>query len=186
MLPKKRKRNLWVLLLVAFAACGDSDESPLPPVEATGDVVIRINELEAGDRLPEYMTCDDRGLSPPSISWKGPPDTEEYVLTMVDLDAPGGEFVHWTVFGMSITELSFGTLPLSPGGGEGMNDFGDPGYGAPCPPEGDGPHQYLFRVYALDKAVTARLPGGVAYERLIAKLRCCITAEGTFPTFYER
>jgi Raf kinase inhibitor-like YbhB/YbcL family protein len=28
-------------------------------------------------------------------------------------------------------------------------DFGAPGYGGPCPPQGDHPHRYLFTVYAV-------------------------------------
>jgi Raf kinase inhibitor-like YbhB/YbcL family protein len=28
-------------------------------------------------------------------------------------------------------------------------DFGVPGYGRPCPPEGDHPHRYLFTVIAM-------------------------------------
>jgi len=30
-----------------------------------------------------------------------------------------------------------------------MTDFGQPGYGGPCPPSGDKPHRYIFTVYAL-------------------------------------
>jgi hypothetical protein len=34
-------------------------------------------------------------------------------------------------------------------------DFGKPGYGGPCPPEGDHPHRYLFTVFAVN---TDKLP----------------------------
>ena len=30
------------------------------------------------------------------------------------------------------------------------SDFGAPGYGGPCPPEGDHPHRYLFTVFAVN------------------------------------
>jgi hypothetical protein len=30
-----------------------------------------------------------------------------------------------------------------------VTSFGAPGFGGACPPEGHGPHQYLFTVYAL-------------------------------------
>ncbi|MFB6230374.1 MAG: YbhB/YbcL family Raf kinase inhibitor-like protein [Salinibacter sp.] len=36
---------------------------------------------------------------------------------------------------------------------EGTNDVGDVGYGGPCPPAGDGPHRYFFRLYALDSVL---------------------------------
>ena len=30
-----------------------------------------------------------------------------------------------------------------------MTDFGQPGYGGPCPPPGLKPHRYIFTVFAL-------------------------------------
>ena len=40
-----------------------------------------------------------------------------------------------------------GTLPA--GALQTRTDFGTPGYGGPCPPEGDHPHRYLFTVFAV-------------------------------------
>ena len=31
-------------------------------------------------------------------------------------------------------------------------DFGAPGYGGPCPPQGHGPHRYAFTVFAVKEA----------------------------------
>jgi Raf kinase inhibitor-like YbhB/YbcL family protein len=41
-------------------------------------------------------------------------------------------------------------------------DFGVPGYGGPCPPEGDHPHRYLFTVFAVktDKRCKGRYISG--------------------------
>jgi len=38
---------------------------------------------------------------------------------------------------------------LPDGGTQGKNDFGNLGYGGPCPPSGV--HRYFFKVYALDR-----------------------------------
>jgi Raf kinase inhibitor-like YbhB/YbcL family protein len=40
-----------------------------------------------------------------------------------------------------------GNLPA--GALQKRTDFGVPGYGGPCPPEGDHPHRYLFTVFAV-------------------------------------
>ena len=41
---------------------------------------------------------------------------------------------------------------MSPSGAVlGVNDFGEVGYGGPCPPTGDDPHRYVFTLYALDR-----------------------------------
>ena len=38
---------------------------------------------------------------------------------------------------------------LPAGSVQSVTDFGQPGFGGPCPPAGDKPHRYIFTVHAL-------------------------------------
>ena len=64
-------------------------------------------------------------------------------------DPDADNFLHWTVLGIPPdTHSLVGKLPA--GTVETENGFGDHGWGAPCPPEGDAAHRYVFAIYALD------------------------------------
>jgi Raf kinase inhibitor-like YbhB/YbcL family protein len=100
----------------------------------------------------------------PALIWSGvPAGARSYALTLFDPDAGGGHgFWHWLVF-----DIPAGTsgLPGNAGAGNGLpggavevaNDFGDAGYGGPCPPPGSGTHHYEFTLYALG---TGEVPFG--------------------------
>lgn len=109
-----------------------------------------------GEVIPGKYTCDGENLSPP-LAWSGvPAETRGLLLVCDDPDAPGGIFHHWAAYDIPAdwTGLKGGYGPesLEPGFRQAVNDFGKPGYGGPCPPSGDRPHHYHFRLSALSEA----------------------------------
>ncbi|MBF9232407.1 YbhB/YbcL family Raf kinase inhibitor-like protein [Microvirga alba] len=109
--------------------------------------------LENGP-IPQTYTCDGDDLSPP-LDWTGvPPGTVSLLLSCDDPDAPHGVFCHWVAFNIppDLHGLTEG-IGFRQGGRfqQAANDFGRMGYGGPCPPRGDGPHAYRFRLSALDR-----------------------------------
>jgi len=100
-----------------------------------------------GDIPPKY-TCDGDNVNPELIFEGVPSGAESLVLIVDDPDAPGGTWVHWTVWNIDPSVDSIGEDSVPEGAVEGNTDFGKPGYGGPCPPSGK--HRYFFKLYALD------------------------------------
>ncbi|MCA1828468.1 MAG: YbhB/YbcL family Raf kinase inhibitor-like protein [Myxococcales bacterium] len=101
--------------------------------------------------------CSGENVSP-ALQWKGAPkNTKSFALTVYDPDAPTGSgWWHWVVYNIpaDTTTLRAGAgdskgSGLPTGAAQGNTDFGQPGYGGPCPPPGK-PHHYVFTLYALD------------------------------------
>lgn len=101
--------------------------------------------------------CDGNNMSP-QLQWSGSPlDTKSFAITMYDKDAPTGSgWWHWLVYDIpanvsNITENagSINSTILPQDAIQALNDFGFRGYGGPCPPKGDKPHQYVITIHAL-------------------------------------
>ena len=126
---------------------------------------LTSNSFRDGDYLgQEHILSADYGFGcggdnkSPHLKWEGAPaGTKSFALMCFDPDAPTGSgFWHWVVVNIppDVTELPLdagnpagGKLPA--GALQVRTDFGKPGYGGPCPPQGDHPHRYLFTVHAV-------------------------------------
>jgi len=104
--------------------------------------------------------CTGKNISP-SLKWTNAPEgTKSFAVTVYDPDAPTGSgWWHWIIFNIpaSSTELKADAgrpeKKLAPAGSvQSITDYGAPGFGGACPPEGDKAHRYVFTVYALKSA----------------------------------
>lgn len=102
-------------------------------------------DFEDGGNLPAKFSCQEEGISP-ALTWSEvPAEAKSLALSLVDPDAPGGNFVHWLLINIPIA-----TCEIPKGetiGDELPNTSGSSGYVPPCPPFGK--HRYVFTLYAL-------------------------------------
>ncbi|MEF8846875.1 MAG: YbhB/YbcL family Raf kinase inhibitor-like protein [Candidatus Paceibacterota bacterium] len=128
----------------------------------TGDMKITSPAFEPNQPIPDKYTCTGEDINPPLKFEEIPQKAESLVLIVDDPDAPSGTWLHWTVWNINpnVGEIKENTIPSS--AVEGMTDFGEPGYGGPCPPSGE--HRYRFKVFALSRKLN--LKEGAEQEEL--------------------
>ena len=143
-----------------------------------------IGGQATGKQVFNGFGCTGENISP-QLYWDNPPDgTQSFAVTMYDPDAPTGSgFWHWVIFDIpaSVKELPSDagnlTKKLAPVGSvQSVTDFGQPGYGGPCPPVGHGFHTYMITIYALkvpklglDKSASPAFVGFNLYSNTIGK-----------------
>ncbi|MGE0707020.1 MAG: YbhB/YbcL family Raf kinase inhibitor-like protein [Planctomycetota bacterium] len=129
----------------------------------------------------------------PDLSWPKPPaGTAEQVVVCEDADAPRARaWVHWLVYsippGVTALPEDLGgnpTLEVVRGAKQGVNSWGDLGWGGPFPPPGHGVHHYHFRVFALDRAL--KLAPGADWEQVEREMSGHVLAQGELVGTYER
>lgn len=129
---------------------------PYAPLKDLPSFTLTSHDLQNGDQLAADQ-CAPLNVSP-QLSWSDLPEgTKSLAITCFDPDAPTASgYWHWAAFNIpvSVTELPTGAGDETLGGIDGVvslkGDSGVRGYYGAQPPEGHGPHRYLFAVHAVD------------------------------------
>jgi Raf kinase inhibitor-like YbhB/YbcL family protein len=191
-----------VLCLVVLAAAGCWHEEPVPADDPSRlTITLRSRSFSDGGMIPKEHTCDGSDRSPP-LEWSGVPQSaQELALICDDPDAPMGTWSHWVIVRLppvvkameegvppesDLPVAAMETIENAPPKDpaiQGKNDFGKVGYGGPCPPSGT--HQYVFRLYALDRRIEL---GGSPPTRsdVLKAIKGHILAEGRLVGKYAR
>jgi len=157
------------------------------------DFKLQVDTLKNQDDIPAKFTCEGANISP-AISWTGVPEgTKSLALIVDDPDAPDPQkpekvFTHWVLYNIPgasdhLDENMPKAAHLENGALQGPNDFGESGYGAPCPPRGQ-THHYHFTLYALDAPLP--LPAGASKQQVLDTLRAHILDQATLIGTYAR
>ncbi len=146
-----------------------------PSTAAVGPFSLTSSAFRASDAVPREFTCDGANVSPP-LAWTGVPAGTTALVLLVD-DPDAGAFVHWIVLDLSGAD---GHLARGIGGSaatpqQGRNDFGDVGWGGPCPPSGTHPPLGL-----------GDPPGGSAVRAALAGAKANELGKATLTATYRR
>ncbi|MGE3960852.1 MAG: YbhB/YbcL family Raf kinase inhibitor-like protein [Dehalococcoidia bacterium] len=132
---------------------------------------------EPGGEIPVMFTCDAEDLSPPLEFTRFDAGTQSLAIVMDDPDVSGEPFLHWLAWNVEPGMIPEGALPA--GAVEGSNDFGEVGYGGPCPPER---HEYVITVYELNTMLD--LPSGATLEEFRAAIEGHVLGEASYRGVY--
>lgn len=157
-MPRGLKRCL-VAIIGALAVAGSA---------SAADLSITSSAFDNGQPIPKRYSCSS-DTSPPLTFSGVPTKAKSLVLIVDDPDAPSGLFTHWVLYNMA-TDL----VVLAPGASDqslpgpaitANNSTHHANYHGMCPPRGDSPHHYHFRLFALDERLPPRLADSAAVKQ---------------------
>lgn len=180
-MEERVRRTSWIAPLVILAGCKASSAglmpSAAPGVERIESLTVTSKAFGSKGAIPIDYSCDGSNKSPP-LTWSAPPEkTQSIAIVVEDPDAPGGVYTHWILYDIPPSTLSLaeGFDPVSVNARLGTNDARNVGYDGPCPPRRE-IHQYVFRVFAVDKMLNLR--EGISHDQLYDALHGHLLAEG--------
>ncbi len=142
-------------------------------------LMVSSPAFSEGGMLPAKYTCDGENVNPRLIIEGVPEETVTLALMLTGSCNDQFEWAHWLAWNISpastIEENS--EFPT-----EGLNYFSRHGYEGPCPKSGR--HNYCFKVYALDTALS--LSSATTKEMLEDALNGHVLACGKLSCVYQR
>jgi len=194
MLKRTTIAGLFLISLLASSCGRQSTPAPNPVNPNAGatrkaaapQIKVTSTSFKDGEPIPRQHTCQGINISPP-LEWTKTPDAKTLAIISNDPDAPGGTWAHWLVYNlqpatMGLIENMPSGEKVAGGGMQGKNDFGQIGYGGPCPHNGT--HHYFFKVYALDTEL--QLKPGANKDQLLKAMEGHIIAQGQLMGTYSR
>ncbi len=157
---------------------------------------LTSTEFGSAEPIPERFTGEGEDVSPPLLWGDLPTGTVSLALLCEDPDAPAlahqdSPYVHWILYNLApaVGMLQEGiphawtvTDPVKCE--QGLNSMGRPGYNGPFPPVGHGPHRYVFRLFALSRAL--KLPARPMKEHLLKEIDGAVLGTVDLVGVYER
>ena len=164
------------------APSGEEAGEEFPAEGQIKNMKIESPVFEGNKSIPSKYTCDGEDINPPLKFSQIPEDAKSLVLIVDDPDAPGGTWVHWTVWNIAPETEEIKEEDALQGAVEGITDFKKPGYGGPCPPSGT--HRYFFKLYALDTSLA--LDSSAKKEDIEKAMEGHILAQAQLIGLYQR
>ncbi len=180
-------RHYTIIAVITALLVGCNSVNSSTPDQSLAPKTIKLESKVFTENgvIPAKYSCDRDNISPP-LHWEEiPPGTKSLALIVDDPDAPGATFVHWVLYDLSpeIRQLPEGFATQSQViGVQGKNDFGQSGYGGPCPPSGT--HRYFFKLYALNQKLG--LKPGITKQELLSAMTGHILATAELIGKYSR
>ncbi len=165
-------------MVVSFISMENQDKN------STG-MILKSSAFKEGETIPAKNTCDGDNVNPLLEIRNIPAGAKSLALIVDDPDATGGKtWDHWLVWNIEpkTQYVSEDNVPF--GAVQGKNSAGQVKYYGPCPPRGNPPHRYMFKVFALD--ILLDLPAGSTKAELESAMAGHVLDQATLMGRYGR
>jgi Raf kinase inhibitor-like YbhB/YbcL family protein len=180
---------LFIMIVAIFAVVfllqqNRSDQLVQDSLKANtmGTLLLSSTAFVQNGAIPREYTCQGSDINPPLTFESVPSSAKSLALIVDDPDSSGGVWDHWLLWNIvpRVQSIAVGRVPE--GAEQGVNGWGRPSYGGPCPPLGE--HRYRFTLYALTE--TLSIPAGSDRTTLMTAMQGKIIDQTTLIGLYKK